>query len=116
MPNVISASKRSLTFLESRKVSEWMEGLARERKTDLAVIVREATSAYYAQHNNGTISPNLDAVRSATKAAQRVEIARQIASGEISSRQAQERNAPISEPVKVVDLWSAIRRHTRSRA
>jgi isocitrate/isopropylmalate dehydrogenase len=116
MPNVISATRRSLTFLESRKVSEWMEGLARERKTDLAVIVREATSAYYAQHNNGTISPNLDAVRSATKVAQRVEVARQIASGEISPRQAQERNAPINTPVTVVDLWPAIRRHTRGRA
>jgi len=116
MPNVISAGKRSLTFLESRKISEWMEGLARERKTDLAVIVREATSAYYAQHNNGAISPNLDAIRSAAKAAQRAETARLIAAGHISPRQAQERNAPISEPVKVVDLWSAIRRHTRGRA
>ena len=93
-----------------------MEGIARERKTDLAVIVREATSAYYAQHHNGAVSPNLDAVRSASKAAQRVETARQIAAREISPRQAQERNAPISEPVKVVDLWSAIRRHARPRA
>jgi hypothetical protein len=116
MPNVISASKRSLTYLESRRISEWMEGLARERKTDLAVILREATSAYYAQHNNGAVSPNLDAIRSATKAAQRAETARQMAAGQISPRQAQERNAPISEPVKVVDLWSAIRRHTRGRA
>ena len=54
---------------------------------------------------------NLDAVRSAAKAAQRVETARQIAVGEISPRQAQERNAPISESVKIVDLWPAIRRH-----
>jgi len=55
---------------------------------------------------------DLDAVRSATKAAQRVEMARQIAAGEISPQQAQERNAPISKPVEIVDLWSAVRRHT----
>ena len=45
MPNAISPDKRSVTFLESRKVLDWMEEIARARKTDLSVILREATSA-----------------------------------------------------------------------
>src|SRR3989337_1989762 len=62
MPNAISPGKRSITFLENRKVLEWMEKTARARETDLAVILREATSAYYARHNNQAASTSLFAL------------------------------------------------------
>ena len=114
MPNSISPDKRSVCFLENRKVVEWMEEIARARKTDLSVILREATSAYYIQHQTASTEPGLFARRSATKAAQRADTARRIASGELTSTAAQARNAPIQEPVRVVDLWSAIRRHVRA--
>jgi len=66
-------------------------------------------------HEHAIIA-DLDTLRSATKAEKRTKTARQIAAGQISPQQAQEQNAPISEPVKIVDLWSAIRRHTAKRA
>jgi hypothetical protein len=113
MPNAISPDKRSVTFLESRKVTEWMEAMARARKTDLSVILREATSAYYVQHQTASSEPGLFARRSTTKAAQRAQTARQIASGRLTPAEAQERNAPIHQPVRMLDLWPSIRRHVR---
>lgn len=115
MPNAISPDKRSVTFLENRKVLEWMEEMARARKTDLAVILREATSAYYARHNNPADTSSF-ARRAASKAAHRALIARQIAAGKLTPEEAQTLNAPIGQPVQVVDLWSAIRRHHRANA
>ena len=114
MPNVISPEKRSVTFLESREVFEWMEEIARVRQTDLSVILREATSTYYIQHKTASTDPGLFARRSATKAAQRTKTAKQIALGRLAPEAAQERNAPIHKPVRVVDLWPSILRHVRA--
>lgn len=116
MPNVISKERRSVTFLENRKVIEWMDAVARERKTDLSVILREATSSYYLQHRKASTEPNLTAQRAATKAAQRARTARQIKAGRLTPANAQRQNAPISEPVRVLDLWSSIRRHVREKS
>jgi hypothetical protein len=116
MPNVISKDRRSVTFLESRKVAEWMEAMARERGTDLSVILREATSAYYLQHHDATLETSLTAHRAITKAEQRSHTDRQIKDGGLSPIRAQERNAPVTEPVRVLDLWSSIRRHVRKRS
>lgn len=116
MPNVISKDRRSVTFLESRKVIEWMEAVARERSTDLSVILREATSAYYVQHQAANDKPSLFAQRSATKAAQRAKTAREIETGVLTPAKAQERNAPIRQPVRVLDMWPSIRRHVREKS
>lgn len=116
MPNVISRDRRSVTFLENRKVIEWMEAMARARKTDLSVILREATSAYYLQHQAAANEPSLFARRSATKAGQRAKTARDIAAGVLSLAKAQERNAPIHQPVRVLELWPSIRRHIRDKS
>ena len=115
MPNAISPEKTTYTFLESREVLEWMAKMARARGTDLSVIMREATSAYYVQHRSGDSPENsLFAARSRTKAAQRARTARQIADGELTREAAQQRNAPIREAVHVVDLWPAILRRARA--
>ena len=115
MPNAISPEKKLYTFLESREVLEWMGKLARERGTDLSVIMREATSAYYVQHRSSDLPENsLFAVRSRAKAAQRAQTARQIAAGELTPEDAQQRNAPIRQAVQVVDLWPAILRRARA--
>jgi hypothetical protein len=116
MPNVISKERRSVTFLESRKVIEWMEGMARERDTDLSVILREATSAYYLQHRNASPETSLTAQRAATKAAQRARTARQIKAGVLTPAQAQQQNAPLKQPVRMVDMWASIRRHVREKS
>lgn len=116
MPNVISKERRSVTFLENRKVVEWMEAVARERGTDLSVILREATSAYYLQHREASSSQGtLFAKRVSAKAAQRRETARKLARRELTAEQAQKLNAPVHGDVKLVDMWSAIRRHTHGK-
>jgi len=114
MPNVISAEKRCVTYLENRKVFEWMEELARTRKTDLAVILREATAAYCAQDRSAPREGDLFGQRAAAKAAARRKTSREIAAGVVTPKQAQDRNAPIRQPVQIVNLWPAIRRHTRA--
>lgn len=115
MPNVISKDRRSVTFLESRKVVEWMESVAQERGTDLSVILREATSAYFLQHSNAKPETSLTAQRAQTKAAQRTRTARQIKAGHLTPAEAQLQNAPISEPVRAPDMWTSIRRHVRKQ-
>jgi len=115
MPNVISPEKRSVTYLENRTVFEWLENVAAARQTNVAVLLREATSAYFAQNEKPTGAPGLFEGRAAAKAAERAETARQIASGELSSAAAQERNAPIRQPVRISNLWTAVRRHARAR-
>ena len=114
MPNVISSEKRSVTFLENREVFEWMKEIATARQTDVSNILREATSAYYLQHKSASTDPNLLARRSAAKATQRAKTAKLVASGRLTPKAAQERNAPIHKPVRMVDLWSSIRRHVRA--
>ena len=114
MPNVSSSEKRSITFLENREVFEWMKEIARARQTDVSIILREATSAYYLQHKSAPADPNLFARRSAAKATQRAKTAKLIASGRLTPKTAQARNAPIHKPVRMVDLWSSIRRHVRT--
>lgn len=105
-----------MTFLESRKVIEWMESVARERGTDLSVILREATSAYYVQHrDSSSVRETLFEKRAATKASQRRETARLLAEKKLTPARAQKRNAPIEGAVKVVDLWSSIRRHVQAK-
>jgi hypothetical protein len=116
MPNVISKDRRSVTFLESRKVIAWMETVARERGTDLSVILREATSAYFLQHSDAKPETSLTARRAATKAAQRTRTAQQIKTGRLTPAEAQQQNAPVSEPVRVLDMWSSIRRHVREKS
>jgi hypothetical protein len=115
MPNVIAADKRSVTYLENIDVLAWMEREAMLRKSGLAAILREATSAYYAQQINAPVDQGQFARRSAAKAAQRAETARQIAAGELTPEEAQARNAPIETPVRILDLWPAIRRRARSK-
>jgi hypothetical protein len=114
MPNAISAQKRSVTYLENRAVFEWMENLAAARQTNVAVLLREATSAYFAQNEQPTRALSLFEERTAVKAAARAETARQIASGELSAAAAQERNAPIHQSVQIANLWTAVRRHARA--
>ena len=116
MSNVISPSKRSVTYLENRKVLEWMAEMARARKTDVSVILREATSAYYLEHKEISGEPTHFDRRTAAKSHQRLETVRKIASGELTSAEAQERNAPIHSPVRVRNLWPSIRRHVRANA
>jgi hypothetical protein len=113
VPNVISSSKRSVTYLESVAVMEWFETMAAARKTGVSVILREATSAYFVEHNDKPAAASLSAVRSAAKVAQRQETARLISSGLQSAAEAQDRNAPIRHPVRIIDLWPALRRHAR---
>lgn len=116
MPNMISKDRRSVTFLESRKVIEWMASVARERGTDLSVILREATSTYYLQHSTAKPETSLTAQRAQTKAAQRTRTARQIKEGRLTPAEAQRQNAPVSEPVRALNLWSSIRRHVRKQS
>lgn len=104
-----------MTFLESRKVIEWMEAVARERGTDLSVILREATSTYYLQHAEAKPDTSLTAQRAATKAAQRTRTAWQIKAGQLTPAEAQRQNAPVSKPVRVLDMWPSIRRHVRKQ-
>jgi ribonuclease D len=115
MPNMISKNKRSVTFLEDREVFEWMEAIARERDTDVSRILREATSSYYVLHGAPSSSPNLFETRSATKIAQRKDTDRQIASGGKSAAEVQEQNAPIHQPIQIVNLGSSIRRFARAK-
>ncbi len=111
MPNAISPDKQRLTYLENRQVAEWLAAMARERNTDLAVVIREATSAYFAQYRNPN-APSHFVIRSAAKAARRTETARRIASGSLTPEAAQAASAPLRghASVRVVDLWGAVRR------
>lgn len=116
MPNSVSPDKQRLTYLENRRVAEWLAAMARSRNTDLAVIIREATSAYFAEH--ATLeAPSHFATRSAAKAAQRTETSRRIAAGSLTAKAAQRANAPLpwDAAVRVVDLWGAIRRRAAKR-
>lgn len=113
MPNAISPDKRPVSYLENRTVMEWMEQIAKDRKVDLAVVLREATSSYYIQHKDPSSSPSLFAQRSAVKAARRTATAKRIAAGDLSPKEAQEENAPIHKPVRIVDLWASVRRYSR---
>lgn len=115
MPNVISKERRSVTYLENRKVIEWMESVAQERGTDLSVILREATFAYFLQHSNAKPEASLTALRAVTKAAERTRTARQIKMGRMTPAEAQQQNAPVTEPVRVLDMWTSIRRHVRKQ-
>ena len=113
MPNVISADRRSVTYIEDISVFELLQKLAEEREISVATILREATAAYSEQLE---VIPTLFASRAAAKASERAETERQIALGELSPEAAQARNAPITQPVKIANLWAAIRRHARSRS
>ncbi len=116
MPNVISKDRKSVTFLENREVLAWMESVARERGTDLSVILREATSAYFVAHRRAAEAPGLSERRAGEKARQRVETQRRIREGLLTPAEAQLRNAPIRKPVRIVDLWSSVRRHARTQS
>lgn len=122
MPNSPSPEKRRFSYLENRHVAEWFEAAARERGTDMASLVREATLTYYAAQNDAS-SPTIsgasraisDASRAAEKAARRAETARRIAKGSLSPKAAQARNAPLPSPARVVDLWAALRRRAAQK-
>ena len=116
MPNAIAPNKRSITYLENISVIEWMKEIARARQTDLAVILREATSAYYVQYKdaNADVSTHLNR-RSAAKAAQRARTAGEIASSILTPAAAQKKNAPIVGSVRTANLWGDIRRHHRRK-
>lgn len=116
MPNVIAADKRSVTYLENREIFAWMREVALERNCDASVILREATSAYYLQHRKEPPVATLSEQRAATKAAERRETARQLAAQEITPAKAQRRNAPVTSPVRVLDLWPSVRRNARSKS
>jgi len=103
-----------MTYLENRSVLEWFESVAAARQTAVSEILREATSAYFAAHKDAAAAPTLFAQRAAKKAAQRRETAHLIATGMISADEAQSRNAPISQPVRIVNFWPAIRAHARA--
>lgn len=78
---------------------------------------RSQTSADVARArvNAAEVVPQLFAVRAAAKASARAQTARQLAAGELTPAQAQFRNAPIETPVRMVNMWSAINRHTAAR-
>lgn len=114
MSNVISPNKRSVKYLENRKVLEWMAAMARDRNTDVSVLIREATSAYYVEHKEVSNEPTHCDHRASAKSKQRLETVRQIVAGELTSSEAQERNAPIHLPVSIRNLWPSIRRHVRA--
>ncbi len=114
MPNSPSPEKRRFSYLENRRVAEWFEAAARERGTDIASLVREATLTYYAAHQSSAPSVS-DAERAQHKAAQRSQTSRRIAKGSLSPKAAQARNAPLSSPAKVVDLWGALRRRAAQK-
>ena len=116
MPNMIAADKRSVTYLENIRVLAWMEREAAARTTTVASLLREATSAYYAQYENAPAALSLFATRSAAKAAGRTTTAQQITSGALSPEEAQDHNAPIRGPVRILNLWPAIRRHARAKS
>jgi hypothetical protein len=116
MPKVIPLTETSVTYSENPKVMEWMNTMAHDRNADVSVIIREATSAYYLEHKEIPAEPTHFDQRAAAKAHKRLETARQIASGEISPTEAQERNAPIHSTVHVRNLWPAIRRYVRGSA
>jgi hypothetical protein len=103
-----------VTYLENRSVLEWFESIAAVRQTGVSEMLREATSAYFAAHKDVAAAPTLFARRSAMKVAQRQETNRLIATGAISADEAQIRNAPIRQPVRIVNFWPAIRAHTRT--
>jgi len=113
MPNVIASDKRSVTYLENLTVHDWMAEEAAARNTDVSTILREATSAYFAQWASGTAAPSQFAARAAAKVARRAETARLISSGKLTSEAAQDRNAPIRQSVSIVNLWPAVRRRDR---
>ncbi|MDD2765792.1 MAG: hypothetical protein PHE83_17660 [Opitutaceae bacterium] len=113
---MIAADKRSVTYLENIHVLAWMEREAAMRETTVSVLLREATSAYYVQHKNPEPSAGLFALRSAAKASGRTTTVQQITSGALSPEAAQDRNAPIRGPVRILNLWPAIRRHARARS
>jgi hypothetical protein len=115
MPNAISANKKAVTYLENRSVFEWFEFVAASRQTSVAEILREATSAYYVAHRDVAATPSHFAQCAAKKAAQRRETAHAIATGKISADEAQKRNAPINQPVRILNFWPAIRAHARIR-
>jgi hypothetical protein len=115
MPNVISQDKRSVTFLENRLVFDWMESMARARNTDVSVILREASSAYYNEHREAKTENAFLTMRAGEKAAKRAVTAHLIETGELTPDEAQERNAPIRGPVTIVDLWPSIRRRARAK-
>jgi len=71
MPNVIASDKRSVTYLENLTVHDWMAEEAAARNTDVSTILREATSAYFAQWASGTAAPSQFAARAAAKVARR---------------------------------------------
>ncbi len=93
-----------------------MRDVALERKCEVSVILREATSAYYLQHRTESAEPNLSQQWAATKVAQRKETARQLEETEITPAKAQRRDTPIKESVRILNLWPSIRRHVRSKS
>jgi hypothetical protein len=116
MPNAISARRRSVTYLEDRSTYEALQRLAAERNADVSAILREATAAYCVLgQENIEIVPKLFEERAAAKAAERAETARLIASGELSPADAQLRNSPITQPVRIVNLGEDLRRRARAR-
>jgi hypothetical protein len=93
-----------------------MKEVARARQTDLAVILREATSAYYLQHKDADADASTHFKRrSAAKAAQRARTASEIASGILTPAAAQKKNAPITGSVRIANLRGDIRRHNRQK-
>jgi hypothetical protein len=93
-----------------------MESVARQRGTDLSVMLREATSAYYLQHHKSHAERSLTERRAEAKAAQRRETARKVQTRALTPQSAQAANAPVDQPVRIVDLWPSIRRHVRGRS
>lgn len=114
MPNSPSPEKRRFSYLENRHVADWFESAARERGTDMSALVREATLEYYAAHHASPPATS-DAVRAAAKAARRKDTYQRIAEGSLTPRAAQERNAPLPAPAKLIDLWGAVRRRAAGR-
>jgi hypothetical protein len=118
MPNSPSPEKRRFSYLENRHVADWLETASRERGTDVAALVREATLAYYAAHQARPGSKPAqvsDAQRAAEKAAARRQTARRIANRAVTPTAAQKRNAPLPAPAKVVNLWGALQRRASQR-
>ena len=115
MPNSISPNRRPVSYLEDRLVFNWLRKIAAERETDISVIIREATSAYFIQSEQPTSRSISFAEISSSKAADRANMNRWIAEEEMTPKQAQEYSASINGPVTVPDLASWIRRYGREQ-
>jgi hypothetical protein len=115
MPNSISPFRKSVTYLEDRIVYEWMLKMAAERQTDVSVIIREATSAYFviSEQPSARVA-NSEEIFEA-KASKRAETKLWMVAEDIEPEEAHRRMVQKAGPIRIKDLAVALRRNQRNR-